>query len=152
MISNATLQAGQIEIALDLAVLAQELSVPATDLTPDLSHLTADFTARRRGVETKIVAGDRRPTPDPTLIRALRLAHLWADRLKTGTPMQQIAQEAKVTVRYIARLVPLTGLSPRLQSAIFAGTQPVDLTLESLIRRPLPLDWSDQDRHFAISR
>lgn len=112
LIASATLQAGQITIDLDLATLAQEASLPPADLSPNLSRLTAPFTSRRRGVETKIIAGTQIPVPNATLIRALRLAHLWAKRLKSGTSMQHIADEAKVTARYVARLVPLIGLSP----------------------------------------
>lgn len=151
LIGSVALQAGQIAIDLDLAALAQGANLPLADLSPNLSHLTAPFSARRRGVETKIIAGARQPVPDATLIRALRHAHLWADQLKTGTSMLQIADDAKVTSRYVARLVPLIGLSPRIHSAIIAGSQPVELTLEALVRRPLPLDWSEQDRRFGIS-
>ena len=81
-------------------------------------------------METRIIAGDREPAPDPTLIRALRNAHRWADALKGGTPLGKIAAADKVAERYLARIVHLAGLSPRIQKTILEGTQPVDLTLE----------------------
>ncbi|MEJ6391241.1 recombinase family protein [Gymnodinialimonas ulvae] len=151
LITSANLQAGQITIDLDLSAIASHAALSPADLTPSLSRLTSAFTAKRRGIETRIIAGARQPAPDNTLVRALRHAHLWADQLKTGTPMVQIAEEAKVSARYVAKLVPLTGLSPRIQSAIIAGSQPIDMTLESLVRRPPPLDWAEQHRRFGIA-
>ena len=144
------ISAGQITITLDAGTIARTADLPDADLNPDLFTLTAPFTARRRGVEVKIIAADRKPKPDATLIRGVRQAHLWADRLKSGTPMQKIAREAGVTDRYVARLVPLTGLSPRIHALILNGVQPVDLTLEKLVRHPLPLGWADQERVFGI--
>ncbi len=37
-------------------------------------------------------------------------------------------------------------LSPRIQSAILDGKQPVDLTLEKIVRTRLPYDWRQQER------
>ncbi len=36
----------------------------------------------------------------------------------------------------MARIIPLIGLSPRIQATLLAGTQPTDLTLERLVRAP----------------
>ena len=41
--------------------------------------------------------------------------------------------------------MPLAFLAPEIGEAILAGTQPVDLTAETLTRRAdLPLSWAEQ--------
>ncbi len=40
----------------------------------------------------------------------------------------------------------LAFLSPTIQRAILAGHQPPDLTLERIIRKPVPLNWDAQAR------
>ena len=52
---------------------------------------------------------------------------------------------------YVARILPLATLSPRIQEAIVTGTQPLELTLENLVRTRLPLDWASQENRFAIT-
>jgi DNA invertase Pin-like site-specific DNA recombinase len=151
LITGGQITAGRITITLDASAIAKAADLHKTDLNPNLLTLTAPFTTRRRGAETKIIAADQTQQPDATLIRALRQAHLWADKLKSGIPMQKIARHAGVTDRYIARLVPLTGLSPKIQRLILNGAHPADLTLEKLVRHPLPLGWADQEGVFGIT-
>jgi hypothetical protein len=47
-------------------------------------------------------------------------------------------------------VIALSGLSPRIQAAIIDGTQPVDLTLECLLRSALPLEWQAQEQTFGF--
>ncbi|MCI2400830.1 hypothetical protein [Aliiroseovarius subalbicans] len=100
----------------------------------------------------KIIAGGFEPLPDSTLQRALRNAHIWADQVRTGVSLKQVAQYAHKTESYIRRIVPLAFLSPRIQSAIIAGTQLVDLTLETLVRTSLPLDWQAQEQQLGFGK
>jgi hypothetical protein len=150
LIANGRINANRLSITLDVDAVARSSGLPAADLSADLLTVDAAFAARRRGVEVKIIAADRRPEPDATLIRALRQAHCWSEKLKSGTPLGQIASAVGVTDRYVSRLVPLAALSPKIQAAILKGTQPADLTLERLVRRALPLDWSEQVRVLGI--
>lgn len=146
LISRGQIITGEILIDLDADALGRATRLKATNLMPELLCVRAPFTSRRRGVELKIIAGTACPRPDAAMIRGLRRAHLWTTGLKSGVPMRQLAKEAGVTERYIARLVPLSGLSPKIQIAILKGTQPADLTLERLVRYPLPLDWAEQEQ------
>lgn len=100
----------------------------------------------------KIIAGEREPVPDPTLKRALHNAHIWTDQLKTGETLNEVAARAGKTESYIRRITPLAFLSPRIQAAIMDGTQPVELTLESLVRSSLPLDWSAQEKLLGFAK
>ena len=44
----------------------------------------------------------------------------------------------------------LAFLSPRIQEAILAGTQPPDLSLERIVRSGIPFDWDQQERKFRF--
>lgn len=126
--------------------LSDALGHPVADLNPELLEIGAPFTYRRRGAELKIIAGDPAPLPDKTLIHALRNAHNWAQKLRIGTPLNAITTTHGFSNSYVARIIPLAGLSPRIQTAIIDGDQPVELTLETLVRTNLPLDWQAQER------
>ena len=108
------------------------------------------FDCRRRGTETRIVAGDIMPAPDPSLIRALRNAREWSTKMRSGTPLAQIAKSEKASERYMSRIMHLDGLSPRIKDAIVEGRQPIDVTLKKLLRQTPALDWSDQERQFGF--
>lgn len=152
LIDRVDLARGRIGIALGGDALAAATGLPAGRLDPALLRIAAPFTCRRRGVETRIIAGDREPAPDTTLIRALRNAHRWADALSTGTPLGKIAAAEKVAERYLARIVHLACLAPRIQVAILEGSQPPELTLERLAKVPLPLDWAAQEQLLGLAR
>ena len=152
LIDRVDLARGRIGIALGRDALAAATGLPAKRLDPTLLRIEAPFTCRRRGVETRIVAGDREPAPDATLIRALSNAHRWADALKAGAPLGKIAAADKVAERYLARIVHLAGISSRIQVAILEGRQPPELTLERLVKMPLPLDWAAQEQLLGITR
>lgn len=102
-------------------------------------------------METKIIAGDSTAGPDKTLIRALRNAHSWADALRSGVPLRQLAAQERHSGRYIARIVPMVSLSPKIQTAILGGTQPVELSLERVIRGQIPHDWVQQEYNFGFA-
>ena len=147
----ADLAPGRIVLALDGAPLAGALKLPQADLHPDLLRLAAPFHLRRRGVEIRIIAGDRVAIPDAALCRALRKAHRWAEAMRQGTPLATLAEHEGVTEAYIRTRAPLAFLAPKIQSAILNGTQPPELTLERLVRNTLPDDWQDQQRHLGLA-
>jgi hypothetical protein len=82
---------------------------------------------------------------DPVLIKALRSAHAMLDHDRKGRPLLSEVPGP----RYQRRLARLAFLSPRLQQAIIEGRQPLGLTLEHLVRNPLPLRWDEQERLIA---
>ena len=151
-ISGGSVRTGQLTLNLDAEVMASHLGVPASGIAPEILTLSTAFTCRRRGMETKIIAGDQAPDPDQTLIRALRNAHRWANELKSGTPIKQIAADNACSDSYARRVIPLATLSPKLQEAILSGSQPTELTLETLIRTHIPLDWTAQEIRFGLPK
>jgi DNA invertase Pin-like site-specific DNA recombinase len=150
LIVSGCIGGGRIRITLDPAAVTRELETAPGAPHPALLEIDAPFTCRRRGVEMKIVAGESHPAPDAALVRALRNAHRWASDLRRGAPLKAIARNRDHSESYVARIIPLATLSPRIQTAIIDGTQPVALTLETLVRTRIPLGWADQERLFVF--
>jgi DNA invertase Pin-like site-specific DNA recombinase len=151
LIAQGAVNAGTLSISLDPRALEEMLDLAEADLDPGLLEIVAPFTCRRRGAETKIIAGERQPTPDLAMIRALRNAHRWAYMLKSGIALREIAHREGVSESYVARIIPLATLSPKIQDAILAGNQPLELSLETLVRSQIPLCWDSQDKRFGLT-
>jgi site-specific DNA recombinase len=112
--------------------------------------IEAPLTAIRRGVETRLViqgdgaaAADREP--DPALVKAVARGYAWFDDLVTGRAksVNEIAAREGLNPRYIARLLDLALLPPKLVEVIPEGRQPVDVTAEQLSRAERGLVWSE---------
>ncbi|KAA9008744.1 recombinase family protein [Histidinibacterium aquaticum] len=151
LIEGVTLATGQITIGLDGTALAAALDLKEEEIERESVTIAMPLQYRRRGQETRIVIGDLKRTPDATLLRALRMAHRWATSIRDGVSLAQIARQENVGPRYVAKLLPLAMLSPRIQDAVIAGTQPVEMTLERLLNSPLPFDWTDQERAVGLA-
>ena len=114
---------------------------------------------RRRGAETRLVfdgPSDGRPAanPDPALIKAVVRAHRWFDDLITGRApsLVGIAKAEGLSDRYVGHVMPLAFLAPDIVEAILAGTQPIDLTAEKLIKQTqLPLSWIKQKTALSLN-
>ena len=146
LIASGQIGPGQIRLTLDGGALANALMVPAEALCPSLLTIEAPLQMRRRGVELRLVAGTALPVPDATILRTLARAQAWAAAIRKGGPIAAIGRRENRSETFIRSRVDLAFLAPRVQEAILAGTQPVDLTLERLIRTPLPLSWAEQER------
>jgi hypothetical protein len=77
-------------------------------------------------------------------------AHRWAAALRAGTPLSQVARAAGHHEVFIRTRGQLAFLSPRIQRAIKDGSIPSELTLRQILRRPIPLDWQEQERLFRV--
>ena len=150
LLARGTIAAGEIRLALDPGVLCETLCLAPGDLAPDLAQIAGPVHLRRRGNEAKLVLATPRPDPDPVLLRTLADAHRWVAALRAGTPLSRIAREAGHHEPFIRTRAPLAFLSPRVQAAIRAGTHPPELTLRRILRRPIPLDWQEQERLYGI--
>ncbi|MGA9254483.1 MAG: recombinase family protein [Roseobacter sp.] len=146
LIRSITLTDGRLQIDLNRDALAEAMEMKAAAMNEAVCRINIPMSCKRRGVEMRIIAGDRTAAPDQTLIRGLRHAHQWADALKSGEALKHLAQRVGYSERYIRRITSLISLSPKIQSAILDGKQPADLTLETLVRGSIPLDWARQDQ------
>ncbi len=149
-IASGTIWQNRLELHLAPSAIAGELSVPEVGLAPGLLNLSNPFTLRRRGIETKIIAGAMVPAPDPVLQRTLAEAHQWARALKEGVQLIEIARSTGHSKPHIRARIGLAFLAPDLQTAILDGQQPASLSVAQLIRYDLPKDWNEQRRLFAV--
>ena len=143
-ITSGRIARGTMSVDFDPVALANALSCQPRDLNPAILTISAPFSSRRRGVETRIVAGDARPDPDKVLIRTLADAHRWMADLRSGTPLGEIARREGRAKSYIRTRAPLSCLAPKIQTAILDGTLPPEITTKRLTAHLLPLDWSAQ--------
>ncbi|CUH43742.1 hypothetical protein [Ruegeria atlantica] len=150
ILASGGIARGHIDLELNPKTLASAICIAADHLHPDLTHITASFDLRRRGVETKVIAGDMAPQPDPHLRSMLIRAHGWARDLKAGVQLMEIARRENLPGAFIRTRAQLAFLSPKIQAAILDGTQPPELTLKRLVSVTHPLDWSEQERQFGF--
>jgi len=144
LIHRIDLSQGQVVLHVDLSELV--------DLEAAVVRRVIPIRLRRRGVEMKLVlpgrsgdAGNARI--DQTLVKAVVRARDWFDRLASGQveSFAEIARAEGVTGRYVAHVIPLAFLAPDIVASILAGTQPIELTAQKLIKQiDLPLDWAEQ--------
>ncbi|MBI1218211.1 MAG: recombinase family protein [Rhodobacteraceae bacterium] len=151
LLTTGRIGTGTISLTLDRRALAEALGIAPDRLAAAALIIEAPFQRRRRGIETRIVAGGRAAAPDPTLRRALIEAHRWATALRAGTQIAEIARREDCSESWVRRHVILASLSPSLQTAILDGTQPPDLSLKRLQREGIPLDWAEQARRFGLA-
>jgi site-specific DNA recombinase len=149
LVEAVVLGPAQIDIRLDANAIARALGVAADALSPALLELEKPFALRRRGVETRIIAGETEPRPDPVLVRTLAEARAWAKALRRGNALSEIAASTKRSEPYIRTRIPLAFLAPQLQIAILEGRQSADLSVARLIREDMPMDWAEQLRLFG---
>ncbi|WP_170603411.1 hypothetical protein [Ruegeria arenilitoris] len=150
ILDTGRIRKNDIVLKLKADALAEVLELQTDEIDHSILTLKASFELRRRGVEGKVIVGDRAPQPDRTLLRSLARAHTWVAALRSGQPLSEIAFAAGHTISYIRSRSRLAFLSPEIQRAILEGQQPTDLTLERIIRKPMPLDWEEQARVYGF--
>lgn len=150
LVSEGCIGNGRIMLVLNATELANELSLKPNAIDATALQIEAPFALRRRGVEGKIVVGDREPEPDQTLLRALARAHAWTTDLRNGKSLRQIAAVTSHSESYIRTRAQLAFLSPAIQKAIIEGRQPPGLSLEWIVRKPIPLDWDMQAKLYGL--
>jgi len=144
LVNRVDLGPEQVVVHIDLSELV--------DLEAAVVRRAIPIRLRRRGVEMKLVlpgqsagAGDARI--DQALVKAVVRTRDWFNRLASGQAesFAEIARAEGVTRRYVANVIPLAFLAPDIVASILAGTQPIDLTAQKLIKQiDLPLDWAEQ--------
>ena len=86
------------------------------------------------------------------MLRALARAHTWTADLRRGKSLSDIAAATSHSESYVRTRAQLAFLAPAIQKAILDGRHPPDLTLEKIIRKPIPLDWDMQARIYGFSQ
>ena len=118
--------------------------------TADPITIERPFRLRRRGVEARIVlecGDDGSRTPDQALVDLVARAHRYLADLtdRPGATIASVAASRGVPISEVSRILPLAFLAPSITLSILDGKQPVDMTVDRMVRIPdLPLDWQEQ--------
>lgn len=152
LLAEGHIAKNRIVLTLQAKALGDALDLRPDIIDPAVLTIDAPFALRRRGVEGKIIVGDRAPQPDRTLLRALSQAHAWVADLRGGKPLGEIAAATRHSESYIRTRAQLAYLAPSIQGAILEGRQPAHLTLERIIRKPVPLDWDVQAKLYGFTQ
>ena len=132
--NNVSLQTKLRETAAIEALTAKEAHLPARS-----RRLFFDFAMVRRDHFNHEV-----------MLRALARARAWTSEMRKGKPMSEIVTATGHSESYIRTRSQLALLAPRIQLAILDGRQPPELTLEQIVRKPIPLDWKVQERLYGF--
>ena len=144
LIRRVDISPGSVSILLDCNTFAACLSMGPERICEDALRIHAPFRLRRRGVETKLVLGNPTKSVDRTLLRNIRNALSWLDRIKAGKTYEEIATEDAIPTDRVRKAIRYAFLAPDIVRAIIEGRQPVGLTSSYLLHHPLPDDWEKQ--------
>jgi hypothetical protein len=99
-----------------------------------------------------VAAPARKPSRDETLVKALVRAHRWRRWIESGKAksITDLAEQERVTVAYVCRLLPLTCLAPDIVEALLDGRQPKGLRLAEMLGNG-PLAWNAQRERLGCS-
>ena len=83
-----------------------------------------------------------------TFLLALARAFRWKDLLESGrySSIKALAADVGIERSYLAKLLNLTLLAPRIIEAVIVGDEPDGLSL-SAMRRGIPVRWDQQSDH-----
>ncbi len=152
LIQRGVITVGSISIEINLAALGHALNVATDAIAPEALKLSVPFASRRRGIETRILAGSREPAPDITMLRALEESHrVAAARLMDASLGGHVFIKERPSGSRERRKAWLAFLSPRIQMAILEGRHPESLSLERILQSDMPLAWNDQERLFGFA-
>ncbi|SFG41366.1 hypothetical protein SAMN04488020_102157 [Palleronia marisminoris] len=119
---------------------------------PETVTLHVPFRVVKRGgrKEMQMPEGATQPRrTDNTLVKALARAFRWKRMLESGefASISELAEREGIAFTYMARLMRLSLLAPKIVDAIMEGSQPKSVTLANMMD-PFPLDWKEQRIRF----
>ena len=110
-------------------------------------------TVLKRGLGGKqVVSSHATAAPvDRTLVKAIIWARDLRQRLERGdVSLDELARQEGCSRPYVSSMIKLAYLVPGITQAIVDGTQPASLTLAELMKRDIPVSWTDQRRAFGF--
>jgi len=135
---------------------AQSMDPPsparATDRkSDDILTLTVKARLQRVGREMRLLVenADGQTLADPGLLRVIARAHDFQERLTQDpnlTTVPTLANQERLSVGYMSRLLRLPTLAPDIITAIINGKNSPQLTAKKLMRLTvhIPIDWAEQ--------
>ncbi|MFC0339165.1 recombinase family protein [Paracoccus niistensis] len=150
VLTSGRLSNQSLRLTLDAEGLAALLQIAPEDLAAGALHVELPLSFTRRGVGLRLVSGAATAAPDPKMVSALARAHRWTTELRRGMSLAELARREQRSEALLRTRCALAFLSPSIQAAILEGRHPAGLTLERLIRTPIPHDWNAQARIFGF--
>lgn len=101
----------------------------------------------------KTVQGSGAPADDSmreAILQALARGRRWQQLLDDGTvgSVREIAQRVGRDESYVARLIRMTALSPRIIREVIAGRLTPQLSISKFTKLDLPEEWEEQEKLF----
>ncbi|MBT6098235.1 MAG: recombinase family protein [Marinovum sp.] len=144
LIYLATIAPGKLVVELNGEAISHQLDVPEDHIEANHLRLNAAFQLRRKGVETKIILGCEPPEVDEVLVRNIVKSRNWFEAIKRGETFATIAAREGTSKRRIQDVVDLAFLAPDILADVVAGTLPMNVTSDVLIKQGIPGRWSEQ--------
>jgi len=130
---------------------------PASGLD-DILRLKVKARLQRVGREMKLIVhnADDQAATDPGLLRVIARAHDFQERLlqDPNLTVPAIANQERLTIGYLSRLLRLPSLAPDIVTAIINGKHPPHLSAKRLMRLALklPTDWAEQRKLLGFQK
>lgn len=144
VLRRADLQQGKITLRLCRKALAAALDMPVDRIDNQARTFSAPFQHRKRGVETKIILGEVKPSRDMVLIKNIYTAQKWYAALRHGQTLKQIADDNGIRQSRIRQMIGLAFLAPDILQTVLDGSQPMNFTSQWVKHNPIPSDWKKQ--------
>jgi site-specific DNA recombinase len=129
---------------------------PSGDPIPSVKTITIPWTSPLSATVKGVIYVPAHNTPIPPgardkLLLAIAKARTWIDDLaeRRVASFAAIANREGKAERHVRRLAPLAFLSPRIITAVIAGTAPAGLTI-AVLARVLPYSWAEQERRLRV--
>jgi hypothetical protein len=156
MVNRVVLGNGELRLDVDTQAIVALFADAAKQTTEapgeGLVTITSPMTLRRRGVELRMVLSDpaiQTRAPDRALIDVVLRAQRYLAMLTDGEGrnLTDVSSAEGTELSEVSRLLPLAFLSPKILDSILTGTQPVNLTAQTLSRiADLPTSWHQQEQ------
>ena len=117
----------------------------ATEDVSGKTTVSIPIELKRRGGRKEIVLPDEAPQANSALLLALARAFRWKDLLESGrfATIKALAEAVGLERSYVAKMLNLTLLSPKIVEAIVAGKEPDGLSVVKL-RQGVEARWDEQ--------
>jgi site-specific DNA recombinase len=157
-ISSTEENRGRLKQLVDRVVLSGDsVEIKVTDAGRELvgtdSGLLRIATVLKAGLGGKQIVSSHAIAArvDRSLVKAI----VWARDLRRrvereGASLDELARQEGCSRPYVSSIIKLAYLAPSIPQAIVDGTQPASLTLAELMKRDIPVGWTDQRRAFGF--
>jgi hypothetical protein len=120
-----------------------------TEINAVTIHIPVTF--KRRGGRKLVITPEGAVSPvatpkiDDTVLKILVKAHRWRRRIESGVAasVTDLAEQEKVTVPYVSKILAFTCLAPDIVAAILDGRQPRGLSANRMLQN-VPEAWDEQ--------